>query len=803
MNLAKLATLIFFYFFALSAKAELVGFSYLDTSGTAIEKTTTEIQNPSVNINAMFSAGLERKVKVQLYDLSGALVVSLTSSPVTVSDRFTFKGNDYYGKSLKLSVPGNVDGTYNLSITTLDTADTVISSESQPLIIDTQSPSIGIMVATGSYGMSSGTNEVWKLGRGGSESNYMYMNDVDDVNDISDISYNLYRSNGELHSSKSVNYDSVIKRAVLYYEGIFPSSNLDEAFTLEFVVEDTAGNITKTPKKTVYYDNVITSYTPFGVYDPTSSNVLAPGLDKFVPYVAGMTVKTNPITIAYKVAKSDWLPFTDGGMRFANGLGATAVTHEDDNFVYFKTSAPFGNTNGNYVRFINFGQWGGSGFNYSLVLADTAPKTPSMSKIEYYTDVFGWIYANSKRLVQTKDLPVTVSKVRISSQVRDFPQVASHTGVGSCNIPAGSTACEIDYNYVMALGQTGYMHARYQVYSSGISSPELSSNPTWGEITFNDLHHPVISETYFDDTNKTLKVIITQPASGAYFNRLRLEKTWVDYNGLHLAPVQTQQTGTNYEYLFDLKSLPEGTHELSVFSREAHGNLTSEYLFSFINDKTAPLINISYDDNISFNQITGLEGIVIALTDESNADIISIELTGGPANDVLYMASIKGSGNLYKLEYPRIFPALVENDKYSIHVTAKDEFGNESSSSVLFTYIPSDLIQFGTLNVLPVNKLLLLPDNKPLSTITTEQLRTDEGYIASGVQKIYISLRIDADFPINVMGVLIRPGETKELEVTPTDGELHIPVFPGINDSVGLAPFMVSLPVIESSLKMK
>lgn len=97
---------------------------------------------------------------------------------------------------------------------------------------------------------------------------------------------------------------------------------------------------------------------PFGVYDPSSTNNLGPGLTGFVAYTEGMTVKTNPIKLAWRVPRDNWHEYREGGINMTNALGEMSKVGEDASYVYLVTTAPYGNTDGNYWRWVNFGQWG-------------------------------------------------------------------------------------------------------------------------------------------------------------------------------------------------------------------------------------------------------------------------------------------------------------------------------------------------------------------------------------------------------------------------------------------------------------
>ena len=786
---------LFLMFLPLFANAQFIGFKYIDTNLVLVERTVDAIHNPDSAISLIFTAGLNRTITYSIY-LNGALVDSETSTVITVRDRLSYQGSDYYGKAFTTNTVTS-DALYTVNYTVNDHLGVSISTGQHHFSVDKTPPSFGQMWATGSYGMAAGYSDVYKLGSGGSGAGYILLYDVDDNVSIGDIRYNLYHENGSLVRNSSVSYNQTDGYGKLYFQSIFPKSDLDEAFRLEFIVKDTAGNVAVTPRKTIYYDNSYITPTVFGVYDPNSNNVLGPGLTGYVPYVPGMAVKTNPIKLAYKIPKTSWSPYSEGGLRFTNALGPTSAISTDSNYIYFTTQLPYGNTNGNYVRFINFGQWGGPGVSYSLVLDVAAPKTPYRTGVEYLTDKLGWIPANSVKLLPNSILPVNITKAKISVQARSFVQQATHGT--TCVIPAGGLSCTVDFITTLAKGNTGYLHGNFAVTSVGVSSPELAANATWAEISYNDKHYPIISDVNIDTSTRHLTAIINQPGAGSYFNRLRLNSVWLEYKGVRLNPLSLISQGVYNEVTFDITQLPAGNDKLIMYALENHGPKTSLDLGLFNSDKTPPVISLSDNGELSFTEIVGLENLLVTVDDDSPVTINYITLTGGPADDTINMASIKQSTTDYSLEYPRIFPALIAEEQYSITIKATDDFLNTTTITRSFTYRPLDLVELGDIRTYPVNKILYLLDNSPISTITTEVLRGENGALATGVQTIYVTLRSDAHFPIVVEGVTISAGETKEItfNINKYNGRLNIPVYPSVSGVSGTSNFMVTMPVIE------
>lgn len=217
-----------------------------------------------------------------------------------------------------------------------------------------------------------------------------------------------------------------------------------------------------------------------------------------------MTVKTNPIKLAWRVPRNNWHEYREGGINMVNSLGEMTKVGEDGNYVYLVTTAPYGNTDGNYWRWVNFGQWGGGVITYDLSLSPSAPQSPKLLGVDYnYSDI-GW--SNMYRYwVDSSVLPVTVSSIRVKVEPRPYVQTAVHRG--SCEVPVGQDSCVIANSFTMSKGTTGYIHDNATVFNADQS---LRSNPLWAEVNWNDQHYPQLSQQY-DQNNKVFTLFVNQP----------------------------------------------------------------------------------------------------------------------------------------------------------------------------------------------------------------------------------------------------------------------------------------------------
>ncbi|MGY0284266.1 Ig-like domain-containing protein, partial [Klebsiella michiganensis] len=62
-----------------------------------------------------------------------------------------------------------------------------------------------------------------------------------------------------------------------------------------------------------------------------------------------------------------------------------------------------------------------------------------------------------------------------------------------------------------------------------------------------------------------------------------------------------------------------------------------------------------------------------------------------------------------------------------------------------------------------------------------------------------ITVRGDSAFPISVIGNLVSPGETKEIQIDlgSVGNDVVVPIFPGVSGVVGASGFIVEFPQLK------
>ncbi len=119
--------------------------------------------------------------------------------------------------------------------------------------------------------------------------------------------------------------------------------------------------------------------TLWAVHDPNTSSSVVPGVSNYPAYKAGMVVNENPIRLVYRIPKSNYRAYSEGGLQFINQYSAPKEIAVDSTYAYVEMTLPYGSINGDMARMANFGQWGGYYPSYSLVLNPSANQTPAFA----------------------------------------------------------------------------------------------------------------------------------------------------------------------------------------------------------------------------------------------------------------------------------------------------------------------------------------------------------------------------------------------------------------------------------------
>lgn len=788
--LALLATLSF------SAYSEVLTLSMTDMNNSSVEQSISDQYfNPKSSMSIKVSGGLDRKLRLTLKSSAGIAVQTLSSDVINVSDRISALGRDYYGQTFTIKKPQ--DGSYVLIAEIINLSGKVLQTDSYPLVIDTTPPTAGAPIAK-SYGGLDGLNQpanVWYTGE--YHNNNYYSPNINDSNSgVSHVNAIITEGSEVLKLSRA-QYDQQSNQAYIGNgNGWFPSGDDGtRLFGLQFEVIDKAGNKGYSTKQLMYFDTVNNQAEMYAVYDPDSNNVMG-GQTGYVPYKPGMEVKTNPVRSMFRIERSQWYENARGGI-IPNGHSAV-YKDVDPKYVYVVYIRPHNYFDRNYVKFSDRRTWATAGVNYDMKLASTAPLAPKSRSIQYKFSDRGW--SSWSRKVNVGELPLEVLAARGTADVRNYDQVFNH--MGSCVIPAGASYCDITYSPAKALnkGTYGNLHS---VATFNSADGGLYSAPSWANVYWNGQHIPSVTSTEWYPNTKKVVVHAIQPLNGYYFNAIKITDAYLESNGTRLPAKLTKRemNGNNYSYEFDLSSLEEGSYVVDAVVKEHHENYSQKaHVATFTNDNTAPSITLTYKGSAITDMIQGISGLAVTASDASTVKLLDAKLQGGPANDVVYLAYTSTGATSWKLEQPRIFPALLESELYTLTVRVVDKFDNIGTAQASFKYTPENWVRLEGLKTLSIAANIKFRDDKPVALVTSSELRTDSGNLATGLQNAIISLRSDAPYSIYIGDNLISAGETKDIkfDLGDTGGKLNIPVYPGSNVKDGSAEFMIEIPQLKS-----
>ena len=751
---------------ATSANADIVQYSFKHSqNGSDIilgAPSSTEYLSVKSTLAVYSSAGLDRKIKIKLVNTAGSTVSWKETGIISASDRFNVGDKSYYGETVMLAAPS--DGRYTVVQEILTKDNQIVETFSKEIIIDTLAPTSSPKLRSNSHGYSNDTtSDVWKMGIAGSSDHYVFLDDIEDDIGVQKITIRTLRQDGSEYKSATLGYNITTKTIQYNYHDLFPVSNLDELFNVKVDVHDLAGNI-NTVSQPVYYDNYAGAPSePYAVYDPDSKTSIVPGTTGYVPYVAGMGVKTNPIKIIYRIDKNNWYSFNEAGLKISSRFGGAGLIYSDDKYAYITFTSPINSFNQNDVKWVNFGAWAGGSIQYDLVLAPGVPETPEFGADAqfYYSDI-GWDTWR-KYYIYNDRLPISIPKLKVNVSPRTFEQTVEFKGF-KCTVPAGGSSCIITFSAPLELkkGTTGYIHNEIDIYNA---EKTLYAQRRWAEVEWNDAYYPEISTTY-DEGSTKLTAEIYQQGQGSYFGRLTLSNVWIEDKAGSVYDVPKQRisfNGSNYVYQWELKNLPEGTHDIVVAAKENHGPISKELAVTFSSDRTAPIVEINFSNNSS--TIPSLDNVVITAYDnQSDIKFTDIQLLGGPANENVYLASSSLGSDNYGLLYPVLFPSENTAGNYKLRVSVTDVQENTTTVEESFFYDPPrvSLIDGSSSIVLPsISQNLLRPSGaKP---IQSKELTVKDGTVLSGSYPIFATLRSDAVGSVVIQGVTLNPGDTKNI----------------------------------------
>ncbi|MCD9476330.1 DUF4165 domain-containing protein [Photobacterium carnosum] len=770
------------------ANAELVTFGFTDSANkpkTVIPKNISYL-NASTPITYILSGGLDRKLQIVVKDASGLEIDKITSSIINIHDRMTVNGRDFYGKSIvsdkKLS-----DGRYTITAQILDMNNKAIQSNDFAVDIDTVGP-----VITGDI-----THKVLAQG-GGNVAMFDYLEQRElSVSGVSDSNSGLDKA---YFTAKLAGTDKTLETPVLLdpvtgvaswlrpsggtYRHLFYKNR--SSYDIGFKVFDRAGNVTE-KHRISDFNGVCGEKKIHSIFNPKTN--------KWDLYKSGMTIYANPYKFRVSVPRSE--NTHTSGSKFGYIFTPAA---SDEQYAYFEASASIPRTYSYWEFTTTAGNCGLVNQSWiNVKLANDIEQGPAfVSMKQHIIQDDSWHSGTNI----TRNTPYTIDKIEIGVSPRSYEQKVTIGSTGTCTVPANQSTCVVSGTPHEHLVGRGYIP--YPVYIAS-SDGKFSNHYTYS-YEYWDLNAPVFESIKQDKVHAEMVVYDADAVQdwrrGWWLPR---EKYIYAYDVNNHKKINLKLKDSNeptyqkWWVSYDLTSLPEGEYRLDAFVKDVYGNSRTQTITELFKvDRSAPNISFNSEGKPLKGELYGLENLRITLSDANKAKITNIKLEGGPTKDKVYLAWSDLGDNIYRAEYPRLFPATNNTGFYTLEVTAKDVFDNTGVYQEKFKYFPANWLQVGRSKTLPSNTPLLDRKDIPVATIKSNVLRTDSGAIATGDQEVFFTLRSDSPYSVVFNGQNITPGETKMIKMNLGDtGEINTFVTP-IGNAEGEANFMFDIPQLNS-----
>lgn len=769
----------------------LEGLDFVDTKGSQKQLTSKfDGVNNSGSISFIISSGLDRRLRVQLYDASDTIIWSEETPVINTSDRLSYLDRDFYGKQLSTSELSE-DGDYKIQIDTLDLSGNLVASESKAFYRDTQSPIIHDSDFTWvRNGYSFGSLEHFS---NRSATKELRINKVtDESSGLDYVDYFIIGSDGQKKSLPvMLNTKSPFDGNVTIPAGTAANSAVAATpgeYEIGVDVYDKLGNVGTFSRRSII-DNTCPASPNIEVYNSSTA--------QWQPYTSGMTIYSNPARIRWGRDKKDFV----GEKQW--GWAEHQISYSDESKHYRETSI---NIPQAYSYFHFYTLAGSVCYTYSyrnlnFTYGEGVDAAPKSQGIQLKTSVEQtWKNTSSTRY----NKPYSVEKVRFNAEPRSYRQKAWGSGIETCYIEVGETQCESTTSISFDSGRG------YSPRSIFLSKEDGSLNIHTGYVyAYWDLNAPVVSSFSFDETTKRMTVkthdadTVSDWRSGLWTTTKVYAKARTDGNERTVNHIKNTRLDTNNnEWEVDFSGLPDAQYDVDIFAVDSFGNESVAAQTSILMDTTAPTISIS-NQNGDLSIISDILKLRVSVSDQNSPILKSARLFGSSSNENVYLATVSLGEGQYALEKPVVFPTLFEGERYSLELIAEDRFANRSSKTISFSYIPDNLIFMELQDYLSIDQALSDSSDSPLAVVKSfSALEIEGGMLASGIQEGLINNRKNSDFPISVETVdgvvIVAPGDTKSIRVDLGEGNpLEVAIYPAAI-AEGTAEIMFDIPQLFS-----
>jgi|GEM_PF-2817935 len=785
--------------------AALIQSSYTNSNGEpASSGPGAQYMNPTGLISFAVSAGLDRKVRVELRNASGELIESATSPLLGASDLITVNGKDYYGARVTLSSPD--EGEYVTSAQILNSDDDVVQSDEYPWTLDRSGYQFNGMPVQSQYSRYTQSKPNWEIVSGSDKLTMTASITGTGAPAKSAVLTAVAQSTGEAGTFTELTVSDTSVGALLPRDKTLWLVS-EDYYAMDLAVTDAAGNVTHKQWNT-RFDNAPDPYTVIGITyagkDRTHPWANIDGLEEFAPYVENMKVDTYNPRLLIKADSNQVWPASDFGLYGKGYCMATEnsfclnreVHYEADGESYLITN-PVTLRRYDPDKFtVRGSDLADNNSMSSVVIAakDGLALRPQfkITSVKFADGVV--INGDAGKLNAQRDS--RYDEIRISlSRPYAFPVEITDSWNDSITIPAGQTKATLKtsnrytrYLKIVACpsGNKSVCQVDHASFSRDITPPQLVD---WSYETANLGQYRVeIREKY-------------STTSGGLFGLRSGTLIATDEHG------ESHEIGTSsfdgqaglYTLIFPMESLSSGRYAITLHAIDNFGNTSTWSLESRSYDGQVPTIELNaYGKPLGEEPLKTLGDITISVSDDS-AGVVpgTVQLIGGPANDTISLAWTKKPDGRFALEYPIMFPSIDEGD-YRITATVVDPTGNMGSVTNAFTYEPI--------------RISMAPDSQGVVTIPalthaftrksggelihTEPFTLYDGSVLQGTYDVYATVRSDATIALLINGVRVEPGQTLSVvgahDFSGSGGSLNIPLSAADADVAGSADVLVS-----------
>ncbi|MCQ1060609.1 Ig-like domain-containing protein [Photobacterium sp. ZSDE20] len=783
-------------FLSFNASAAIEGIEYRAVTGEAVTMTPSQSQinysRTSGSMDLFVSGGLDRRLRLIIKGEDGHIVADHSSTVITINDRLSFDGREFYGKTFSVSLPD--DGKYSLEAQIISLHDQVVSSDQYALTKDTVPPSIQDDDITWvRAGNSYGSIDVFS---NTSATRELHIKQVsDELSGLSHARYWTYtdalgKNEIDARLDPETGYTSVQAGEAA---GSDAAPNSQDNYVIGFDIYDKAGNVS-----TIQRESSIDRDCP----PNAKGQVWNPLVEQWEEYVSGLVIHENPVLMRWYRPKTEHTEFNDTNFGWAGN-----ITNSDENYTYRESRFVYPQTR-SYFELMSLGgkvchSVRLNSLNFSL--GDGVTEGPKGRYLRFQATYLAdgtWSTHESPK----HNEPYEITKVQFWAHPRPYRQKAWVNGYEPCFIEPEEETCEVPISITRSTGR-GYTPIHWYL-SREDESERLHVSYLY---TYHDFNDPEVLSIDVDRASKAISV--------HSFDADRMNNWQINQWRIVSVAAKAIQDGREYvvphsstierDYQnrldrFDISGLPNGQFTIEVAATDSYGNIGYHQIENVLIDLTPPELSFRYEGGNLPATISNIRDMTLHVDNLSNAYVESILLTGSNAEEHVYLGYSKVGDSVYGLESPRIFPTLDEGEKYQITATVIDDFNNVGMEEIEFSYIPDNLVTIVTQPYLPTDRPLTDSLDNPLAHIYSESPLTIEGgQLATGPQDATVTNRIDSAVTINFIAgsetITLRPGDSANVIVDlGNTGELSVEIFPADADIQGISGFMFDVPNLRS-----